>query len=235
MTAIELPAMGALRVEGRDAAAFLQSQLAGDLRALADGGRQWNCYLTPQGRTQSVFVLERETPERFRLYVPEGMAGAVAERLKRYVLRSKASLALEVVPPADPAVEAARRLHCIALGVPLLDASVADQFTPHALSLERWAAFSTTKGCYPGQEIVARTHFLGRSKRALARLAGDGGKPAAGAKLADGGTIVCAEGTPTGFEALAVLHEDAASDSLRFDASIATNLRRVDFAQVDPS
>ena len=33
------------------------------------------------------------------------------------------------------------------------------------LSLERLNAFSLKKGCYPGQEIVARTHYLGQAKR----------------------------------------------------------------------
>ncbi|MFA0925271.1 ThiF family adenylyltransferase, partial [Xanthomonas fragariae] len=35
-------------------------------------------------------------------------------------------------------------------------------------------AFSVKKGCYPGQEIVARTHFLGKAKRALQLLQTDG-------------------------------------------------------------
>jgi tRNA-modifying protein YgfZ len=39
------------------------------------------------------------------------------------------------------------------------------------LGLERLCAYSVKKGCYPGQEIVARTHFLGQAKRSLARLA----------------------------------------------------------------
>src|SRR5262249_22731907 len=131
--------------------------------------------------------------------------------------------------PTDRAVDARRRLRCIALGVPLISDAVADQFTPHALSLERLAAFSTAKGCYPGQEIVARTHFLGRSKRALARLAGDGPSPAPGTKLVGGGAIVCAEASTVGFEALAVLHEEAGSGPLRIDGCDAMDLRKIDF------
>ncbi|MCW0436906.1 tRNA-modifying protein YgfZ [Xanthomonas sacchari] len=33
------------------------------------------------------------------------------------------------------------------------------------MGLDRLHAFSVKKGCYPGQEIVARTHFLGKAKR----------------------------------------------------------------------
>ena len=60
----------------------------------------------------------------------------------------------------------------LAHGLPRLQASEAEQWTPQQLSLERLRAYSVKKGCYPGQEIVARTHFLGQAKRGLALLQG---------------------------------------------------------------
>jgi tRNA-modifying protein YgfZ len=50
-------------------------------------------------------------------------------------------------------------------GVPRIRDSVAAAFTPQMLGLERISAYSVRKGCYPGQEIVARTHYLGAAKR----------------------------------------------------------------------
>jgi folate-binding protein YgfZ len=52
-------------------------------------------------------------------------------------------------------------------GLPRLPKEQREQWTPQQLSLERLQAFSVKKGCYPGQEIVARTHFLGKAKRGL--------------------------------------------------------------------
>lgn len=52
-------------------------------------------------------------------------------------------------------------------GVTWLRADVAEQHTAHALGLEKLPAVSVKKGCYPGQEIVARTHFLGKNSRQL--------------------------------------------------------------------
>jgi folate-binding protein YgfZ len=52
-------------------------------------------------------------------------------------------------------------------GLPRLPDAQREQWTPQQLSLERLHAFSVKKGCYPGQEIVARTHFLGKAKRGL--------------------------------------------------------------------
>ena len=49
-------------------------------------------------------------------------------------------------------------------GLPRLPASQAEHWTPQQLSLERLRGFSVKKGCYPGQEIVARTHFLGNCR-----------------------------------------------------------------------
>lgn len=58
-------------------------------------------------------------------------------------------------------------------GLPRLPPSQAGQWTPQMLSLDRLRAFSVKKGCYPGQEIVARTHFLGQAKRGLVLLQAD--------------------------------------------------------------
>ncbi|MEO6155693.1 MAG: folate-binding protein, partial [Thermomonas sp.] len=58
----------------------------------------------------------------------------------------------------------------MAHGLPRLPPSQSELWTPQQLSLDRLHAFSVKKGCYPGQEIVARTHFLGQAKRGLVAL-----------------------------------------------------------------
>ncbi|BCT93449.1 folate-binding protein YgfZ [Lysobacter helvus] len=68
----------------------------------------------------------------------------------------------------DPDSETRWAAGDLRLGFPRLPASQAEQWTPQQLSLDRIGAFSVKKGCYPGQEIVARTHFLGQAKRGLA-------------------------------------------------------------------
>jgi len=75
--------------------------------------------------------------------------------------------------PADAEQAARWRIQDLAHGLPRLDADQAGQWTPQQLSLDRLRAYSVHKGCYPGQEIVARTHFLGQAKRGLVRLSGD--------------------------------------------------------------
>lgn len=67
----------------------------------------------------------------------------------------------------DQALAHAWALQDLRAGIPWISAADNPQWTPQQLSLERWPAFSVKKGCYPGQEIVARTHFLGKGKRQL--------------------------------------------------------------------
>jgi folate-binding protein YgfZ len=81
-------------------------------------------------------------------------------------------------------------------------------------ALLRLDAFSVKKGCYPGQEIVARTHFLGRAKRGLARIRAAGaqpGDPLLGPDDREAGTVIASVGA----DALAVLPLDAADVTYR--------------------
>jgi folate-binding protein YgfZ len=116
-------------------------------------------------------------------------------------------------PAADSSPAALNRwiLADIAAGIVEVDAAQADRFLPSWLGLEQLGAISVRKGCYPGQEIVARLHFKGGNKRWLQRVAFDAeAMPAPGTLLAcDGaaaGELLRAAWTGTGRGlALAVL------------------------------
>ena len=76
-------------------------------------------------------------------------------------------------PAVDDAALQRWRMFDLEHGLPRLGPDQSGQWTPQQLSLERIRGFSVKKGCYPGQEIVARTHFLGKAKRGLALLESD--------------------------------------------------------------
>jgi folate-binding protein YgfZ len=69
-----------------------------------------------------------------------------------------------------------RRLEMEA-GLPWFDSAQSALYTPHMLNLEALGAISFTKGCYTGQEIVARTHYLGKAKRGLLLATSDTALP----------------------------------------------------------
>lgn len=99
-------------------------------------------------------------------------------------------------PVAGAADVADWRRHDLRHGLPRLPESQREQWTPQQLSLDRLNAYSVKKGCYPGQEIVARTHFLGKAKRSLVLFESDA-PPTPGSAVTDGvrdvGGILCAQ------------------------------------------
>jgi folate-binding protein YgfZ len=106
-------------------------------------------------------------------------------------------------------------------GVPLITAATQDQFVPQMVNLERLGGVSFNKGCYPGQEIVARTQYRGKLKRRmyLARVATEAAQPGDAVFSEDlgeqaAGTIVNAAPTPDGgFDVLAVVQDESATAS----------------------
>jgi len=65
----------------------------------------------------------------------------------------------------------------IRAGRPLIVAATQDLFVPQMVNLERLGGVDFKKGCYPGQEIVARTQYRGQLKRRMVRAIVSGGAP----------------------------------------------------------
>ncbi len=102
-------------------------------------------------------------------------------------------------------------------GLPEIYPSTSEKFVPQQVNLELLDGIHFRKGCYPGQEVVARMHYLGKPSRRMFRLSG----PAVGAALprpgervttADGGNagevVRAAAGRENTLELLAVLKLD---------------------------
>ena len=127
--------------------------------------------------------------------------------------------------PADPdagTVESAWWFADIAEGLPQVFVASAEAFVPQMLNLDLLDAISFTKGCYTGQEIVARTQHLGRIKRRLFRYAtGPGAAPSALAGLFhDGqkaGEVLLSARSQSKTELLAVTSVEAAGIPLALE------------------
>lgn len=108
----------------------------------------------------------------------------------------------------------------IRAGVPVVTAATQDLFVAQTANWDALGGIDFRKGCYPGQEIVARTQYLGRLKERLHLLAVAAAPPAPGTRLyspAFGdqpcGTVVNSAREPAGGSVLlAVLQNDAAGD-----------------------
>jgi tRNA-modifying protein YgfZ len=78
--------------------------------------------------------------------------------------------ALEAVPPGPLLPREAWRALDIAAGLPQVYSATSGQFVAQMLNLDCIDAISFTKGCYTGQEVIARAHYRGRIKRRLQRF-----------------------------------------------------------------
>ncbi|MGH8054332.1 MAG: YgfZ/GcvT domain-containing protein [Stenotrophomonas sp.] len=120
----------------------------------------------------------------------------------------------------DPVAELAWRQSDLRLGLPRLVESQRESWTPQQLGLDRLAAYSVKKGCYPGQEIVARTHFLGKAKRSLALLHTASEATAGTSVMQNDGTVGSIASSAGGL-ALAVLPLELADGTLQVNGEPA--------------
>ena len=111
-------------------------------------------------------------------------------------------------------------------GIPMIVAATQDQFVPQMVNLEILGGVSFQKGCYPGQEIVARSQYLGKLKRRMLLAHMDGGTPLPGDALYSEdlpgqatGTVANAAPAPGGgFDLLAVLQSESAAHTVHWKA-----------------
>ncbi|HWK74113.1 MAG TPA: hypothetical protein VNQ81_07570 [Povalibacter sp.] len=109
----------------------------------------------------------------------------------------------------DPAVEHAWRLEDIRAGLPQVYPESHELFVAQMLNIDLLGGISFEKGCYTGQEIIARAHFRGTVKRRMFRFRASCPAPSPGTRVvvdgAHAGDVVDAVATPDGCELLAVI------------------------------
>lgn len=124
-----------------------------------------------------------------------------------------------VAAGAVKAGTAAWQLAMIRAGLPLITAATQEEFVAQMLNYELIGGVSFQKGCYPGQEIVARTQYLGKLKKRMYRVAIPvDAAPTPGADLfapdfgeqSAGKLVNVAPAPDGGFEGLAVLQTSSA-------------------------
>jgi tRNA-modifying protein YgfZ len=167
-------------VEGSDAAAFLQGQCSQDIEGLEPGERAWSLLLEPDGKLGFLLWVLRRGPERFALVPARGAADEVVARLARFRLRVKVDLATVAMAWTvtwgeegtgrsiqwDLSEEAsdgvAFDLDTLAAWIGhLLPDDGKKGMVPNELGPWLEATVSFTKGCYTGQELVARIDARG--------------------------------------------------------------------------
>lgn len=174
-------AYGLLRFRGTEVRKFLQGQLSNDMAVLGPGHITLAGYHNPQGRVLALLRLVAPEPDQVIALLPAELAEPTMAALRGYVLRAKVTITHEsaaeliaALAQLSPTFEAtlthAAHAQDIAAGIPQVYGATRGMFVAQMLNLDCVEAISFTKGCYTGQEIIARAHYRGRIKRRMQRF-----------------------------------------------------------------
>jgi folate-binding protein YgfZ len=180
-----------VRVAGPEAADYLQRMVSNDVEALAAGEACPALLLTAKARVIAPLVVLRRGEDDFLLLTEPGLGDVVRAQLTRMRLRARCEIESEEHESAlvfdgeagfatdwpgarealdasvDPTLSSEElELRRIEGGVPRWQREIDDRILPAEAGLDQ-THVSFSKGCYPGQEPVARLHFRGHPNRAL--------------------------------------------------------------------
>jgi len=190
-------------VSGPDAVSYLQAMVSNDVEALGPGEACEALLLTPKSRVLAPLVVLRRAADDYLLLTERGLGERVQSILIRSRFAAKCTIEPEThssvivlggsdgIPTADYGEEAVEALDAalevtvadeelerlrIRAGTPRWGHELDDRVLPAEAGLEE-RAIDFAKGCYPGQEPIARQHYRGRVNRNLRLLAVEGGEP----------------------------------------------------------
>ena len=187
-------------VRGPDAETFLQAMVSNDIEALGPGEACEALFLTPKARVIAPMIVLRRSADDFLLLTEPGLGERLRAGLTRMRFAAKCEVTTEEhssvvvfgdgegIPTADygtPAVEVLDagleptvgdgelELLRIRAGTPRFGREIDDRVLPAEAALDV-RAVNFEKGCYPGQEPIARQHYRGRINRSLRVLSLEG-------------------------------------------------------------
>jgi folate-binding protein YgfZ len=155
---------GLLKVSGADAKKLLQGQLTCDVENISPQKSALGALCNPQGRVISLFLLLQRQHD-FYLLMLRSMVPITLSALKKYAVFYKteltdASSSLESLNIKEKFADIQQKL-------PAIYPETSGKFLPHDLNLQNQNAISFEKGCYTGQEIIARMHYKAKLKNHL--------------------------------------------------------------------
>jgi folate-binding protein YgfZ len=200
-TRVGVRARDFVAVSGPDAADYLERMVSNEVATLLVGGSSRALLLTPKGRVIAPLVVWRRGDDDFLLLTEPGLAEPVRTQLLRARFAAKCEIApeehashlvfgeaegipndeygepvvevLDAEPPADLLSEDELERRRIEARTPRWGREIDERVLPAEAGLTE-THVSFTKGCYPGQEPIARLHYRGKANRAIRLLELDG-------------------------------------------------------------
>jgi len=188
-----------IKVSGIDSESFLQSQFSNNVKEIQNNRIQINAYCQHQGKIIAIIWVFKKNGI-FYLSVTKNLKNVVLSKLNLFKMMSQVDIEditgkffqygliseqneksfkinnnLSLLITEDLINEyddnSLWEIACINDKVPEIYLQMSEKFTPQSLNLDiNEIGVSFSKGCYPGQEVVARMHYLGEPKRRLFRF-----------------------------------------------------------------
>ncbi|MGE8537725.1 MAG: YgfZ/GcvT domain-containing protein [Acinetobacter sp.] len=216
------PAFTLFSLNGVDAQKFLQGQVTLNTETLAENQTRYTAICSLKGRIQFGLWLKKISPESFEIVSTADQATELANHIKKFGAFSKMKLELlGVVYPVINDIQtdfvqtetdvAAWAQQAIESGQAWIQATTATLFQPQELRLHQREGIHYDKGCYLGQEVIARLWFKAKPKHWLHLIQGTGPAPDAGTQLNNNVEVVNSISVNDAYKALVVAKPEALS------------------------
>lgn len=246
------PNWSVIEVRGPQATDFLQGQTTCDVAKLGESESCLGAHCNPKGRIVANFILVRQTSEHYLLVLKYTAADILSNSLAKYAAFSKVDIERhsnyhlvtkaenDVINSEDIALtpylslstaEISTQSECanhlfLSCAMAFTDDATSELFLPHEINLVALGGVSFTKGCYTGQEIIARMKYLGKLKKAAYLYSGQFDKLVPGEKIAtlsgEKATVIDSYNNQQGSVSLLLIEHALKDTTLIFEQGSAT-------------
>lgn len=205
---------------GVDAIKFLQGQVTVNVEALAENITQYTAICDLKGRIHFGLWLKKINPEHLEIVTTQDQAEEFAKHIKKYGAFSK--MKLEETGQVFPTLNGSTtdfsatetdisvwEIAAIQTGQAYINQAIEHVFQPQELRLHQREGINYDKGCYLGQEVIARLWFKAKPKAWLHIIQGTGPAPTQAEQLNKGVHVVNSTAFENGYIALVVARPDA--------------------------
>jgi folate-binding protein YgfZ len=157
-------------VEGKDSIDFLQGQISTDVskQEIDQIDRSAICNL--KGRVIASFLCKKNANDQFHLIAHQSIVKKLMDTLKKYAVFSKVSINEGDKHVSDYIDDEAWKNSIIDNFDPEIYSENSEKFTPQELGYDKNGRIDFNKGCFTGQEIIARMHYRSPGSFSIARV-----------------------------------------------------------------
>jgi folate-binding protein YgfZ len=157
-------------VEGKDSIDFLQGQISTDVSKQETEKIDRSAICNLKGRVIASFLCKKISNDQFHLITHQSIVKKLVDTLKKYAVFSKVSIGEGNENVSDYIDDEAWKSSIIDNLDPEIYSENSEKYTPQELGYDKNGRIDFKKGCFTGQEIIARMHYRSRGIFSIARV-----------------------------------------------------------------